>query len=169
MTDNRRWYVVHTQPNRETRAVQNLQRQGFNAYLPMFKRLRRHARKTEEVSRPLFPRYMFVELDLKLERWRSIYSTFGVSQLISTGEEPVPVPAGVVDEIRAREGRDGFVELGLPPGIGPGSPVRLIDGIFAEAKGVLDRIADQYRVSVLLQLLGREVRVFVPAAHVGTA
>jgi transcriptional antiterminator RfaH len=79
------------------------------------------------------------------------------------------VPAGVVDEIRAREGRDGFVELGLPPGIGPGSPVRLIDGIFAESKGVLDRIADQHRVSVLLQLLGREVRVFVPAAHVGTA
>ena len=135
----------------------------------MFKRVRRHARKTEAVSRPLFPRYMFVELDLSLERWRSIYSTFGVSQLITTGEDPVPVPAGVVDEIRAREGSDGFVELGLPPGIGPGSRVRLIDGIFAEAKGVLDRIADQYRVSVLLQLLGREVRVFVPAAHVGAA
>ena len=44
-----------------------------------------------------------------------------------------------------------------------------IKEVFAEAKGVLDRIADQYRVSVLLQLLGREVRVFVPAAHVGTA
>jgi transcriptional antiterminator RfaH len=112
---------------------------------------------------------MFVEFDLNLERWRSIYSTFGVSHLLTAGEDPVPVPAGVVDEIRAREGSDGFVTLGLPPGVGPGSPVRLIDGIFAEAKGVLDRIADQYRVSVLLQLLGREVRVFVPAAHVGAA
>jgi transcriptional antiterminator RfaH len=169
MTDARRWYVVHTQPNGETRAALNLRRQGFNAYLPMFKRLRRHARKTESVSRPLFPRYMFVELDLNHERWRSIYSTFGVSHLLTAGEDPVPVPAGVVDEIRAREGGDGFVELRLPPGVGPGSPVRLIDGIFAEAKGVLDRIADQYRVSVLLQLLGREVRVFVPAAHVGAA
>jgi transcriptional antiterminator RfaH len=169
MTNDRRWYVVHTQPNRESRAALNLRRQGFNAYLPMFKRLRRHARKTEEVSRPLFPRYLFVELDLSLERWRSIYSTFGVSQLLTAGEDPLSVPAGIVDEIRAREGRDGFVELGLPPGIGPGSPVRLIDGVFAESKGVLDRIADQHRVSVLLQLLGREVRVFVPAAHVGTA
>jgi transcriptional antiterminator RfaH len=169
MSNDRRWYVVHTQPNRETRAALNLKRQGFNAYLPMFKRLRRHARKTEEVSRPLFPRYMFVELDLSLERWRSIYSTFGVSHMLTAGEDPVAVPAGIVDEIRAREGSDGFVELGLPPGIGPGSPVRLIDGIFAEAKGVLDRIADQYRVSVLLQLLGREVRVFVPAAYVGAA
>jgi transcriptional antiterminator RfaH len=169
MTGDRRWYVLHTQSNGETRAAVNLRRQGFNAYLPMFKRLRRHARKTESVSRPLFPRYMFVELDLCLERWRSIYSTFGVSHLLTAGEDPVPVPAGVVDEIRAREGSDGFVALGLPPDIGPGSPVRLIDGIFAEAKGVLDRIADQYRVSVLLQLLGREVRVFVPAAHVGAA
>ncbi len=169
MTDRSRWYVVHTQPNRETRALINLQRQGFTAYLPKFQRVRRHARKTETVSRPLFPRYLFVQLDLTREAWRSIHSTFGVSQLLSKGEEPVPVPIGVVEEIHAREGSDGFVTLGLPPGVGPGSQIRLIDGIFAESKGVLDRVADQYRVSVLLQLLGREVRVFVPAAYVGAA
>jgi transcriptional antiterminator RfaH len=88
---------------------------------------------------------------------------------VVVGNDPVPLPEGVVDEIRAREGERGFVKLGLPAGVRPGSPVRLIDGVFAEYRGVLERLADDRRVAVLLNLLGREVRVFVPVASVGTA
>ena len=119
------------------------------------------------VKRPLFPRYLFVGLDLSLDRWRAIHSTIGVNRLVLAGEEPLPVPDGVIDDIRAREDGEGLVALGLPAGVGPGSRIRLVDGIFAEAKGVLERIADDHRVAVLLELLGREVRVFVAPASVG--
>jgi transcriptional antiterminator RfaH len=162
------WYVVHTQPHKEVHADLHLRRQGFTTYLPRYQRSRRHARKTETVVRPLFPRYLFVALDVARDRWRSIHSTVGVSHLVVAGEKPLSVPDGVLDEIRAREKTDGYVTLGLPAGIGPGSRVRLIDGIFADAKGVLERIADDRRVAILLELLGREARVFVPAASVGT-
>jgi transcriptional antiterminator RfaH len=138
-------------------------------YLPRHLRQRRHARRTEIVARPLFPGYLFVAFDIARDRWRSIHSTFGVNHLILAGEEPLPVPDGVVDQIRVREGDDGFVVLGLPAGLGPGSKVRLIDGIFTDARGILERIADDRRVAILLQFLGREVRVSVPAANVGTA
>ncbi len=162
------WYVVHTQPNGETRAEAHLRRQGFRTYLPRYKRSRRHARKTQTVTRPLFPRYLFVGLDLARDRWRSIQSTIGVSQLVLAGDHPAQLPEGVVEEIRQRETSDGLVEIGLPAGVKPGSKVRLVDGIFAEASGVIERVADERRVSILLHLLGREVRVFVPAASVGT-
>jgi len=162
-----RWYVVHTQPNGEGRADLNLRRQGFSTYLPRYARRRRHARRQEVVKRPLFPRYLFVALDLARDRWRAIHSTFGVDRLVLAGEEPLAVPQGVVEQIRAREGDDGLVALGLPAGVGPGSPVRLVDGIFADAKGVVERIADDRRVAILLELLGREVRVFVSPASVG--
>lgn len=165
-----RWYVVHTQPLNEVRAEVNLRRQGFSTYLPRYLRTRRHARKTEMVVRPLFPRYLFVGLDVARDRWRTIQSTFGVSNLVIAGETPLAMPDGVVDGIRSRETGDGYVVLGsLPPGVGPGSRVRLIDGIFAESTGVLERIADDRRVAILLELLGREVRVFVPSASIGTA
>jgi transcriptional antiterminator RfaH len=169
MSDAQRWYVVHTQPHHEERADVNLRRQGFATYLPRYQRTRRHARRTETVVRPLFPRYLFVAIDLTRDRWRAIHSTFGVSHLVQAGDEPLSVPSGVVEEIRAREDGAGLVKLGLPPGIVPGSPVRLIDGIFQDVKGVLERVADDRRVAVLLELLGREVRVFVPAASVRTA
>lgn len=168
MRDNTQWYVVHTQPQHELRADVNLRRQGFTTYLPRYLRRRRHARRTDTVVRPLFPRYLFVGIDLARDRWRAIQSTFGVSHLVLTGEEPTPLPGGVIEEIRSRESEDGYVVLGLPAGLKPGSRVRLTDGIFAESRGILDRVADDRRVAILLDLLGREVRVFVPAASIGS-
>ena len=164
-----RWYVVHTQPHGEGKADINIRRQGFVTYLPRYQKQRRHARRTEIVARPLFPGYLFVAFDLARDRWRSIHSTFGVSHLVLAGDEPLPVPDGVVERIRVREGADGFVVLGLPAGLKPGIKVQLIDGIFADTCGVLERIADDCRVGILLRLLGREVRVSVPAASVSAA
>jgi transcriptional antiterminator RfaH len=163
-----RWYVVHTQSQNEGRADLNLRRQGFVTYLPRYLRTRRHARRVETVARPLFPRYLFVAMDVARDRWRAVQSTFGVSGLVVVGNDPVALPDGLVDEIRARE-CEGFIKLGLPAGVAPGSPVRLVDGVFAEYRGVLERLAGELRVAVLLKLLGREVRVFVPVASVGTA
>ena len=169
MTATGEWYAVQTQPNGEARADVNLRRQGFATYLPRYLRERRHARRTEVVARPLFPRYLFVNFDVGRDRWRSVQSTFGVSGLVLFGGKPAPVEHDVISEIRAREGGDGFVKLGLPPGLMPGSAIRLVDGLFADCQGVLERIADDRRVAVLLSLLGRKVRVFVPAASVGVA
>jgi transcriptional antiterminator RfaH len=167
MTATRHWYAVHTRPHHEASAEVNLSRQGFETYLPRYLRRCRHARKSELVPRPLFPRYLFVKIDSARDRWRAIHSTFGVNHLVLAGELPAQVPDAVVSEIRAREDSNGFVTLGLPAGIAPGSQVRVIDGIFAEARGILERIAGEHRVAVLLGLLGREVRVLVPAASIG--
>ncbi len=167
MMSGSQWYVVQTQPQAEARAEINLARQGFESYLPRYQRIRRHARKEEIVARPLFPRYLFVALDLARDRWRAVQSTFGVSQFVFAGEAPAPVPDEVIREIRAREGEGGFVRLGLPPGMVPGSPARIIDGIFADARVVIERISDAHRVAVLLQLLGREVRVSAPVSSIG--
>ena len=167
MTATHNWHAVHTRPHHEDCAAINLSRQGFEIYLPRYLRRCRHARKTEMVPRPLFPRYLFVKIDSARDRWRAIHSTFGVNHLVLAGEVPALVPDAIVTEIRAREDGDGFVRLGLPAGVGPGSHIRVIDGIFAEARGILERIASERRVAVLLGLLGREVRVLVPAASIG--
>lgn len=164
-----RWYVVNTKPHEEMRASYHLARQGYRVYLPRYAKTRRRARKVDIVARPLFPRYLFVALDLALDRWRCIQSTFGVIGLVMLAEQPAPLPSGVLEAIRARETEQGHVSLGLAAGLAVGSKVRLIDGMFADHGGVLDRIADERRVAVLVQLLGRQVRVFVGAESVTAA
>ena len=169
MTGSGNWYAVHTRPHQETCAESNLRRQGFATYFSRYLRNRRHARKSEMVVRPLFPRYIFVNVDSAYNRWRSIHSTFGVSDIVCAGSTPANVPAAVITDIRAREDDEGFVRLGLPAGLVPGSRVRALDGLFAEVHGVLERVTSERRVAILMTLLGREVRVSVPAENIGKA
>lgn len=68
-----RWYVVQTQANAENKAVAHLRRQGYATYLPRYLKRRRHARRVDTVPAALFPRYVFVEIDMAVQRWRSIY------------------------------------------------------------------------------------------------
>ena len=97
------WYVVQTHVNGETKAALNLSRQGYDVYLPRYLKRRHHARKVDFVARPLFPRYLFVTVDLERQRWRSIQSTVGVSHLVTNGGEPAFLPEGIVAALKARE------------------------------------------------------------------
>lgn len=155
-----RWYVVHTHTHAETKAAAHLERQGFSVYLPRYRKRRRHARRIELVTAPLFPRYMFVGVDMAAQRWRSIHSTFGVARLVSYGDEPAPVPEFVIDALRRREDADGFVELARRR-FEPGARVQITDGAFASYLGLFEGMRDEERVTVLLDLLGRKVRVLI--------
>jgi len=80
-------------------AVEDLQRQGWQPFLPFHLATRRHARKFRAVRAPIFPRYLFVGLDLARDRWRSVNGTVGVQRLVMAGDQPLPVPVGVVETL----------------------------------------------------------------------
>jgi transcriptional antiterminator RfaH len=164
-----RWYVVQTQANGEAKAAEHLRRQGYEIYLPRHLKRRRHARKVDLVAKPLFPRYMFVAIDMAAQRWRSIQSTAGVSRLVTNGDEPAAVPDGVVRALRAREDVKGFVKLDAAPAFVPGDKVRVLAGAFVDNAGLFNGMADHDRVSILLEMLGRKVRVVLDADLVAAA
>jgi transcriptional antiterminator RfaH len=163
------WYVVQTQVNGEVKAAQNLLRQGFEIYLPRYLKHRRHARKVDFVAKPLFPRYMFVAIDMAAQRWRAIQSTQGVSHLVCNGEEPAAVPDGVLGALRAREDERGFVRMEAKPAFAPGDKVRVLAGAFMDNSGLFDGMGDHDRVAILLEMLGRKVRVHLDVDLVAAA
>ena len=164
-----RWHVVQTHVNAEVKAAANLARQGFSIYLPRYLKRRSHARKVETVARPLFPRYLFVTIDLAAQRWRAIQSTLGVSHLVCVGDWPALVEDGVIDALRAREDEAGFIRLARRPAFSPGDRVRIVDGAFVDSLALVEGVSDRDRVAVLLNLLGREVRVLVGADLIAAA
>src|SRR5690606_6821418 len=112
----------------------------------------RHARQFRTAKAPFFPRYLFVELELGRDRWRSVNGTFGVSSLIMEGERPKPVPTGVVEELRAL--CDGSGVLSFESEIQPNQPVRLLSGPFAGLVGRMTGLTSSGRVRVLLEIMG---------------
>ena len=165
----KRWFVVHTHVRAENKAFAQLTRQRFPAYLPRYLKRRHHARRWEWVAAPLFPRYLFVALDLARDRWRAVHSTFGVRELVCAGDHPLPVPAEVVEGIRACEDEHGFVAINSDSPFRKGDPVRVTDGAFTGIVGLFERESDEERVVVLLDLLGRHVKVQMPLAVVSAA
>lgn len=164
----KRWYVIYTHASCEEKVLVNLKHQGFEAYLPRYRKTRRHARKVETVLRPMFPRYLFVALDLERDQWRSINGTFGAVAIFCRGEKPVAVPQGIVESIIAREDERGAVDL-TPPGLKRGDKVRIINGAFSDNTALIDEISDDQRVILLLDLMGRKVRVTVPTESLAIA
>jgi transcriptional antiterminator RfaH len=163
------WYVVQTQANAESKAVAHLARQGFATYLPRYLKRRRHARRVDVVASPLFPRYLFVEIDMALQRWRSIYSTVGVSRLVCNGEYPASVSDRVVDLLKKREDPSGFIQLDHRPKFKTGDKIRILEGAFYDCLGIYDGMPDRDRVGILLDLLGRKVRVVMDAEAIAAA
>ncbi len=149
-------------------ALRNLQQQGFDAYLPQYMKKRRHARRTDWVRTPLFPRYLFVGMDVEKTRWRAIHSTIGVHYLVCHGERPTPVPPGIVEEIKAREDDKGIVVINRELSFKKGEVVQVTAGALCDQVGLFDCATDDERVVILLELLGRHVRVHVSAEAIRT-
>ncbi|GAA0010898.1 transcription/translation regulatory transformer protein RfaH [Bradyrhizobium diazoefficiens] len=164
-----RWYVVQTQVNGEGQAAHNLLQQGYHTYLPRYLKRRRHARKVDFVAKPLFPRYMFVAVDIAGQRWRAIQSTRGVSHLVCNGDEPAVVPDGVLGELKAREDERGFVRLSAGPAFARGDKVQVLAGSFMNSAGLFDGMGDHDRVAILLDMLGRMVRVHLDVDLIAAA
>jgi len=156
------WIVAHSHANAEITAEGHLQRQGFDVYLPRYQKSRRHARRVDLVIRPLFPRYLFISYNPDTTAWRSIRSTVGISHLLTAGEHPLTAPNWVIEELRMRENKQGFVTGLGTDGMKPGQQVRIISGPFSDQLGIFDGLSDSQRVAVLLDVMGRQVRAKIP-------
>jgi transcriptional antiterminator RfaH len=159
MAGDAHWYVVQTHVHGEAKAAAHLLRQGYSIYLPRYLKRRRHARRVDMVAAPLFPRYLFVAIDQLTQRWRAVQSTVGVAHLVRNGEAPAAVPKDVITDLRGREDERGLIRLDLRPQFVPGETIRVVDGVFSACLGLFEGMADNERVAILLDLLGRKVRV----------
>jgi len=162
-----RWYVAQTLHHREKLAQLHLQAQGFRSFFPRFRRTARHARKLREVVAPIFAGYVFIILDAERDRWRSINGTLGVARLLTALEQPIPVPAGIVEALVGAIDSSGLVDLGRD--LSQGQSVRVIAGPFAGGLGVLERLDSRSRVRVLLNIMGSQAPLTIDQSELAPA
>lgn len=157
------WYLVYTKPRQEKRALQNLEQQGYQCYLPMLKSecLRNYALTVRE--EPLFPRYLFIRLGLGsyAKSWAPIRSTKGVSRLVNFGVGPVRVDDCLIEVLRTQE---ALVQAKPKPFVKSGELVMLTDGPFAGLEAIYQMADGNERVIVLIELMNQLISVKVTPA-----
>jgi transcriptional antiterminator RfaH len=97
-----RWCVVQTKPHQERKALDHLQNQGFEAWLPTIQVEKIKAGRIVGASQPFFSRYLFVRMDPEQQNWAPIRSTQGVSQLLRQGQRLSVVPDIYMDDLQQR-------------------------------------------------------------------
>ena len=156
------WAVVNTQPNRHLVAADNLLRQGFAAYCPMVRKQVRHARRTQEVRRPLFPGYLFVAMNSQEQRWRPMLSTVGVRSLVRFGDRIALLNDGFVESLQTREIDGGIMRPATEYAVG--QTLKINTGAFDGLVATIVEMNEKDRLIVLMTLLNRPVRVTLDAS-----
>lgn len=154
------WYLAYARPRMESTAVVNLERQGFEAYLPMFKTCRNTPEGLQPAYEPLFPRYVFLRPRGFNHSVSVVASTRGVCCLVRFGGETAQVSREMIAGIREFELQRSQAGLETISPIQPGAKVRMRKGGLQGLEGLVVSVARQ-RVTFLLELLGREKEVTV--------
>jgi transcriptional antiterminator RfaH len=153
----KQWHLVQFKPNSHRLAVWNLQRQGFETFLPLQEITRIKASRFTVNLRPLFPGYMFVGFELNAAPWRTINSTIGVSRLVSFANNYKPLPLNLILGLMLRCDEGGKL---LPSKtLNAGDSVEVLTGPFANFVATVEKIDEQQRVWVLMEFMGQSTRM----------
>ncbi len=162
--DMTRWYLAFSKPKQEELARQQLANQGFEAYLPLFKKVGKprgtHAVSGLIVREPMFPRYVFFKPGVSTQSISAARSTRGVTSLVSFGFVPATVSDDLVDAIRALELEREQADLAQISPFQPGTRVRLRERGLQCLEGLVVAVSTK-RVTLLLEILGREKELSV--------
>ena len=156
------WYVVHAKPRAEARALENLERQGFEVFLPMITLQKVRRAKLATITEPMFSRYLFLRATPGMQDLSVVRSTMGVSQLVRFGQVAAKVPHAWVEAMRAQP----LLKESL---FKSGDKVVMAEGMLKGLEAVYVQPDGELRAMVLIDLLSRphqisyETALLVPA------
>ena len=155
------WYAVQTRPRQEAIAELNLERQGYHSYLPRIVLRKRRRDKWTRVVEPLFPRYLFIQVDPNQQSLSPVRSTLGVAALVRFGQLLRPVPNEIIACIRQNENPDTNQHHADEWPHQAGDEVRILEGPCTGLTGIFQAQTGEQRALLLIELLGRQNAITV--------
>jgi len=152
------WYLIYSKPRQERVALENLERQDYESYLPLIRNRRRRGGRYVGIVEPMFPRYLFVHLSDETDDWGPIRSTIGVIKLVRFGGIAISTPPDLVNYLKQREDENGIQNLPTPA-FQAGDRVRICEGPMAGYEGIFQCRTGKERVTVLLDIVNQATRV----------
>jgi len=154
------WYVLQLKPGGFEAALVNLARQKYETLMPRVEITRRTSRGMRTTKRPLFPGYLFFSAPDHNINWTSVRSTRGVSRVLThSGGAAAHLPQALAEELLSATDSNG--DLHALPDLEPGDVVSVINGPMTGMTARIVALGEYERVRLLVELMGRSVRVDV--------
>lgn len=143
-------YLIKTKPQQESVAAQNLSNQGFDVFYPKA--------VIDNKTTPLFPGYLFIELDNQAQNWTPIRSTKGVSNFVRFGLNFASVSTQIINMIKVQQHQTIEKMIGIYSHH-KGDYLEIQTGAFKGQQVVFQNYKSSDRVTVLLKLIGQQQAV----------
>ena len=152
-TSAAQWYAVQTRYRFERKVTSQLERQGFETFLPLLKEVHRWSDRQKSLDTLLFPGYTFVRLDPAPLALRKMVQAGGVIGLIKFAGEAAQVPAKQIDDLRKLLSQR--VPFAMHPFLKVGQKVRIRDGSLDGLEGILEETGEKNSSSRSTRSSGR--------------
>ncbi len=159
------WVLIYTKAKEEKKANENLQKQGFKTFLPLIS----PTNKNREVKSlvPIFPRYLFVQINLESDNWSSIKSSHGISHIVMFSEKLTSIPNNIVELIQGKLNEEGVYKEDISiVDYQKGDPILIKEGRFAGIDAIFLSKKSKDRVRLLLKLLNTSVVAEITSSNI---
>lgn len=160
------WFAIRTHLNQENRAEANLRIWKVETFNPRIKEHRRNqfSGALTSLTKPFFPRYLFARFNPE-QMFHKVWFTRGVHSVVSFGGAPLPVDDEIIEVLRERVDKDGFVRLGED--LKSGDKVIVRDGMLDNLVGIFEReMNDAERVKILLETINFQGHIIVERSSI---
>lgn len=160
------WVLIYTKARQEIKANDNLRRQGFKTFLPLIAPTNKNSEfKSME---PVFPRYLFAQIDFGSENWTSIKSSYGVSHMVMFGEKFTAIPNDIIKLIQDKLDESGIYKEDVSiVDYQEGDSVTIKHGRFAGIDAIFLSNKSKDRVRLLLKLLNTTIISEITKSDIG--
>ena len=157
------WYALQHKPAQGDRALAHLQNQDIACFYPKIQVEKIKAGKRIQRLEPLFPGYLFVNLEHTDPSWAKLRSTRGVIRVVSFANKPAAIADDVIRHIKGS--LDSVTQRG---GLKPGEAVQLGEGPFEGINAVFQAYDGEERAIVLINFMQKQQKVKVSVAALKT-
>ncbi|MDB2372736.1 KOW motif-containing protein [Amylibacter sp.] len=158
---SKEWFILQFKSNSHHQAEKNLNRQGFETFLPLHDTTSRKLSRFINTSKPLFPGYMFIRFNRAKSDWHKINNTYGVSRLITFNSILKSIPNSFVDSLMKRY--DLSCKLLPIQKLKKGDHVTVLTGPFANFIATVEKYEADQRIWILMDLMGRKTKIKTPS------
>ncbi len=166
VTEEKRWYVIHTYSGYEESVVKNLKQRAesfgmedkiLDVIVPREKKIRIKNGKRKEIEEKLYPGYVLVQMIVTDDSWYVVRNTPNVTGFVGAGVTPIPLSQGEVDVLMSRIKQDlPEVEMNIEEG----DAVKITDGPFKDFDGKISHVdKEKGKLKVLVNMFGRDTSV----------
>ncbi|MCJ7713104.1 UpxY family transcription antiterminator [Candidatus Bathyarchaeota archaeon] len=148
LNEIKNWYVLYTRPNTEKRVGLDLQKIGFESYVPLQKELRHWKDRKRWVKTPLFKSYVFIKIDNK-ERGRA-FKVNGILRYVSFNGQPAKLREEEIKKIRLLCKNESRITIDFND-LEVGKNVLICEGPLMSLRGKLVHIKSSSKIKIYIE------------------